>query len=89
MAPTYKGWESNVAYYGVRVVRDDEMPVDREWMFVIRTDGSLVLWLARSSAGSARVLSEAWAAFRAIECAHVPQQRQSTTLPGSVNAEAS
>lgn len=65
-----------MAGYGVRIVGDDTLPEDREWMFVEKTDGSIALWLAYSSAGSARVLSEAWAAFRRMQQADIPQQRR-------------
>lgn len=53
--------------YGVKIVADDVMPDGVEWMFVKMKDGALVLWLAHSSAGCARTLAEAWAAFRCIE----------------------
>lgn len=53
--------------YGVRVVDDDVLPDGMEWMFVKMKDGGLQLWLANSSSGCPRVLSEAWAAYRCIE----------------------
>lgn len=62
--------------YGVRIVADDAMPEDREWLFLEKTDGSLVLWLTYSSAASPRALSSAWAAYRRIQSADVPEQRR-------------
>lgn len=65
--------------YGVKIVNDGDLPQDVEWMFVKRKDGSLVLCIAHSSAGCARALSEAWAAYRCItrqEDGAIPLQRE-------------
>lgn len=53
--------------YGVKIVRDGELPADIDWMFVKGEDGALVLYLTQASAGCARALSEAWAAYRVLE----------------------
>jgi hypothetical protein len=53
--------------YGVKIVADDDMPEDFDWMFARRHDGSLVLVMTRSASGCERALSEAWAAYRCIE----------------------
>lgn len=67
--------------YGVKIVNDDLLPEGAEWMFVKMKCGELHLWLARSVAGSARVLAEAWAAYRAIERdRRSPVPRQSTRV---------
>lgn len=60
--------------YGVKIVRDGSLPPDVDWMFVKSSDGAMVLYLTTSSAGCARALAEAWAAFRAI-------QRPTPTIP--------
>lgn len=69
--------------YGVKIVGDDVLPDGVEWMFVKRESGVLVLWIARSAAGSARALAEAWAASRRIErtsAAPLPRQRETGML---------
>lgn len=69
--------------YGVKIVGDDVMPDNAEWMFVKMKDGSLILLLAHSSAGCARVLSEAWAAYRCLEEREqpsIPRQREERVL---------
>lgn len=60
--------------HSVKIVGDDEMPEDVEWMFVKNTDGSMILCISRSAAGCSRALAEAWAAYR----------RMALPLPSSV-----
>jgi hypothetical protein len=56
-----------VLEYGVRIVRDDDLP-GHNWMFVT-TDRGPVVVLTRSAAQSPRALAEAWAAWRTIATA--------------------
>ena len=65
-----------VTGYGVKIVRDGDLPENIEWMFVKTTGGGLLLYLTQTSAGCARALAEAWAAYRALDVAHLPTQRR-------------
>jgi hypothetical protein len=60
--------------YGIKIVGDDDLPSGIEWAFIKTTGGGLLLCLARTSAGSARVLAEAWAAFQKIHRGHQIEQ---------------
>jgi len=48
--------------YGVKIVGDGVLPEGHEWVFTRTSGGGLLLILSRSSARSARVLAEVWAA---------------------------
>lgn len=72
--------------YGVRIVGDDALPADVDWMFVKQSNGALTLYMSKSAAGCARALSEAWAAYRAMSGTatypKVPTQRGPLRLNG-------
>ena len=62
--------------YGVKIVPDETLSPDVDWMFVKSADGALILYISRTAAGCARTLAEAWAAYRALERrAVIPIQR--------------
>ena len=64
--------------YGVKIVGDGVLPEGHEWMFARTSSGGLLLILARSSARSARVLAEVWAArmlMRTAGPAALPERR--------------
>lgn len=67
--------------YGVRIIADEAMSQDVDWMYVKQSDGTLVLYLSVSASGCARTLAEAWAAYRSLEVPTlVPRQRDLRTL---------
>lgn len=62
--------------YGIKIVGDDALPEDIEWMFVRTTSGDLLLFLSQSAAGCSRSLAEAWAAYRRMAAGEgLPLQR--------------
>lgn len=61
---------------GVKIVRDDALPDDIEWLFVKTTNGELLLYLSQSASGCSRSLAEAWAAYRRMAAGEgLPVQR--------------
>lgn len=63
--------------YGVKIVGDDALPDDIDFMFVKTTGGEVLLYMGRSAARNPRALAEAWASYRCIEAGkvRVPSQR--------------
>lgn len=62
--------------YGVKFVRDDELPPDVEWALAETWDGETFLFVKRRAV-CPRVLAESWAAYRQL----ARGRRVATALP--------
>jgi hypothetical protein len=63
--------------YGVRVIRDDQLPEEFDWALVECSDTGNELFLVKESAACcpdamAAVMAEGWAAYRKLDRAHTP-----------------
>lgn len=68
--------------YGVKIVGDEDLPENINWMFVKMTTGELLLILTRSASGCSRILAEVWAAYRQLETPSpmLPGQRRASRV---------